>query len=63
MNDNNLSLVGWFFLCFVIFCAGCCTNIYRASIQSDVYRRSGIEVSTWEVLMGAKPVDRVITVK
>lgn len=33
---------------------------YRASVQVEVYRRQGVEMSTWEVFMGAKPVERYL---
>ena len=38
-------------------------HLYQASVQSAVYRREGIEVSTWEVFVGAKPAERTINVK
>lgn len=36
---------------------------YKASVQADVYRRQGVEMGTWEVMMGAKPVERPITIR
>jgi hypothetical protein len=36
---------------------------YRASVQAEVYRREGIEMSTWEVLVGARPAERTINLK
>lgn len=33
---------------------------YRASVQADVYRRSGVDMSTWEVFTGSRPIERVI---
>lgn len=35
-------------------------KLYSASIESAVYRRQGVEISTWEVLCGAKPVERAM---
>jgi hypothetical protein len=29
-----------------------------AEIQAGVYRRQGVEMSTWECFMGAKPAER-----
>lgn len=36
---------------------------YRAAVHSDVYRREGIDVSTWEVLWGARPAERTVNIK
>ncbi len=36
---------------------------YRASVQAEVYRREGIQMSTWEVLWGAKPAERSVILK
>jgi hypothetical protein len=33
---------------------------YRSSVQSELYRREGIEVTTWECFVGARPAERVI---
>jgi hypothetical protein len=33
---------------------------YTASVQTEVYRRQGVEMTTWEVFMGAKPVERYV---
>ncbi len=33
---------------------------YSASVQRDVYRRQGVQMTTWEVFLGAKPVERYI---
>jgi len=45
-----LILAGWF-------------KWYRAEVQADLWRREGIQISTWEVMMGAKPAQRLIEVK
>lgn len=37
-----------------------CAGWYRASVQAEVYRRQGVNMSTWEVFMGAKPVERYL---
>lgn len=33
---------------------------YASGVQADVYRRQGVEMSQWEVFVGAKPVVRQI---
>lgn len=34
-----------------------------AETQADVYRREGIQITTFEVWMGAKPAERIIHLK
>ena len=36
---------------------------YRAGVQQEVYRRQGVEMSQWEVYMGAKPIERRLITK
>jgi hypothetical protein len=33
-------------------------NWYKAGVQQEVYRRQGCEMSRWEIMLGAKPIDR-----
>jgi hypothetical protein len=33
---------------------------YRAGLQQRVYQRQGVEMTQWEVFMGAKPVERYV---
>lgn len=33
---------------------------YKAGLQQEVYRRQGVEMTQWEVFMGAKPVERYV---
>lgn len=47
------------FVLLLVFAAVFGFYWWRASIQADVYGRQGVQMSTWEVLMGAKPVERV----
>jgi hypothetical protein len=42
---------------------GCAWRYYTSSVQADVYRRQGVEMTTWEVFLGAKPVERPVTIK
>ena len=36
---------------------------YRAGVQTDIYKRQGIEISHWEVFIGSTPAERVIQIK
>ena len=36
---------------------------YKAGIQSDLWKREGIEITQWEVFLGAKPAQRLIEIK
>lgn len=36
---------------------------YTSKVQADVYRRQGVEMSTWEVFIGAKPAERTVNLK
>lgn len=47
-------------LVLVIFASGAW---YQASVQAESYQRQGATISTWEVLMGAKPIERSVTIK
>ncbi len=49
------------FLAIVLGFGGC--EVYQAHVQAEVYRREGVELTTWEVLMGAKPAERTVNVK
>lgn len=31
---------------------------YKAGVQQGVYQRQGVQMSRWEVFLGAKPVER-----
>lgn len=33
---------------------------YKAGVQQEVYRRQGVEMSRWELFMGAQPVERYL---
>lgn len=50
-------------VCVLIFVAIAFFGYYQAGVQADVYRRQGFNISTWEVMMGGKPIERVITIK
>ena len=36
---------------------------YQASVQRDVYERQGVSMTTWEVFIGVKPIERTINIK
>ena len=40
-----------------------CWAWYSAGVQAKVYKRQGIELTQWEVFVGAKPAEQVIRVK
>lgn len=61
------------FLKFVVYIAfPCCLlllglflwgNWYYCGVQSQVYKRQGIEISQWELFVGAKPKETVIQIR
>jgi hypothetical protein len=36
---------------------------YKAGIQQRVYQRQNIEITQWEVFMGADPAEKVMQIK
>lgn len=36
---------------------------YQASVQAAVYRRQGVEMTTWECFIGAKPAERTVNLR
>lgn len=42
---------------------GACIGWYRASVQANLWQREGVEITTWEILWGAKPIERNINIK
>ena len=36
---------------------------YRAGVQVDIYKRQGIQITRWEVFIGAKPAESVIQIR
>ena len=63
MNNDDHWIKVSIVLSIGIILLGIAGAFYSASVQADVYKRQGVEISTWEVMMGAKPIERVITVK
>jgi hypothetical protein len=59
MKDNMplifISAIGLLFLFL-----GISMSWLQAAVQVDVYRRQGVEMTTFEVFMGAKPVERYV---
>lgn len=60
---RDYSVMIYFLFFVIVFIGGAAIGWYRATIQADVYRREGIEISTWEVMCGAKPAERAIHIK
>lgn len=50
------------FLLMIFGCGGC-VSWYRAGVQQDVYKRSGIEMTRWEIFVGAKTPERAIRIE
>ena len=51
------------FLPFLLLAAWGAFVWYQSSVQASVYRRQGVEMSTWEVLIGVKPVSRPLIIE
>lgn len=63
-NAGPLLLVGLMVLAVLAFAAlMVAVEWYRAGLQAGVYQRQGVEMTTWEVFMGAKPAERTINIK
>lgn len=61
-SDGRATCLVWLVvLCLLLLGAG--WWVYRASVQAAVYRREGIEVSTWEVMVGARPAERAVRIE
>lgn len=52
-------VVGLLLLVFI----GLSWKWYQASVQCDVYERQGVSMTTWEVFIGVKPIERTINIK
>lgn len=64
MDDNDgIPFSVWAFFTFIIFGLVGCWSWYLAGVQSEVYKRQGVEMSQFECFVGAKPVERTINVK
>ncbi len=63
-HQMTLALIGIIFGLFVIV-GGIYASVswYHAKLQSEVYRRQGIEISQWEVFCGVEPAERVVQIK
>jgi hypothetical protein len=46
---------------FLVFAAPV-VKWYRAGVQVEVWKREGIEMTQWEVFMGAKPLERNVRI-
>ncbi len=44
----------------VVVLIGLLGRLWHSTIQSEVYRRQGVEMTVFEVFMGAKPVERYV---
>lgn len=50
-----------FFSIICLFLVG--LRYYRAGLQAEVCKRQGIEMTTWELFMGVKPIERSVIIK
>lgn len=58
-SENPLfGCLGVFIVLLVVMVPCLAWNWYKAGVHQEVYRRQGCEMSRWEILMGAKPIDR-----
>lgn len=48
----------WHLLVFMalFFTLAFCVDIYRSSCQAEFYQKQGVQVTTWEIMMGVKPI-------
>ena len=63
MKRDDWAVIGIILLMVLVVGGAGVGRWYAASVQSEVYRREGIEVSTFEIIMGAKPAERTINLK
>jgi hypothetical protein len=61
-SDIGVAILSFGFLAMIFGCGGC-VSWYRAGVQQDVYRRSGIEMTQWEIFIGAKTPERAIRIE
>lgn len=62
-KDNKIIDILTFVAVGIMLAASAGGCIYKASVQAGLYQREGIDVTTWEVLVGAKPAERTINMK
>lgn len=57
-KENRNYLLVWILSVLVVIgiLLGC--NWYSASVKASVWRRQGVDITTWEVFVGATPVER-----
>ena len=61
-NDNaTTAIFAALVLLAIAVTVGC--RWYTSAMQAEVYRREGIEMTTWEVFCGAKPAERSIRIQ
>lgn len=65
MSSRNGQRFIWLYLAavFLVIAGSLSASWYFAAAQAAVYRREGIEMSTWEVFIGCKPAERSIIIK
>lgn len=64
MNSDDIKMASLYFtVLFAIVSVLAAIHWFMASIQRDVYARQGVEMTTFEIFMGAKPVERYVKEK
>lgn len=63
--DNTEKFMGCGLLGLIALVLGACVcwGWYSAGVQQRIYSRQGIQMSQWEVFVGAEPAERVMQVK
>jgi hypothetical protein len=59
-QDDYTTLALYAVVALLILLAGFGIAWVRATVQTNVYKRQGVDMSVWEVLLGAKPIERVL---
>lgn len=59
-SDELLGLLFKFGFLFLMIAGAVGFVYYSAVVQQEVYKRQGVEMSVWEVFMGAQPVVRYV---
>lgn len=66
MDDHKplvLTCVGAMLLLALCLAGATYWDWYMAGVQAEVYRREGIEMTQWEVFVGARPAERTVNLK
>ena len=62
MENNKQGVLGFLFIVILVV-VGLSIWVIQSSMQAEVYRRQGVNMTTFEIMMGVKPIERVIQIK